>query len=481
MTLYGLNISPSRGTGFVTVNGTQLTSSSDYFEWGTQAVNPILRKISFWLNSSINSGDTTIFITDNGVASNELPFRVNTQGRIVFVDPNGTAPGNGEFESPWVDPKTPLRADLQPGDVIYFRQGVYDKIYDGGNSNFYIRHGRFDTNKAPPTKELPVALVAYPGEVPYLLAEGSRSARDGKPQWNIDVYLPYVSIAGFKMYGRARNVIAAPLADGRGNVAEFMRVVDCDCSGLNEKTGGTGLIITHKSGSEIYGNNLYGSTTRNRLDHAVYLNGCHPKEGADVAWNIIHTMQVDTGDLISVNHFNNRCPFGQTMAGHRIRNNYLDCTNGGPSGGIGIFSMSYNVVAAAPTPTQPVSIDRSLEVAEPGTVEVHNNVILACGSDKSNGASQTQPIMYHNQGHAVFRSNVIRMGVYIGLSVGPPRHVAFRDINRLSTVVEDNVIQMNASRFTAGIRNEHDPGQVKTTIRRNRVCSGNAITLVPCP
>ena len=58
-------------------------------------------------------------------------------GTVYYVAPlstscNPTEPGSGTFEDPWVNPYYALtRGDLQPGDALQLRGGVYRNVYQG--------------------------------------------------------------------------------------------------------------------------------------------------------------------------------------------------------------------------------------------------------------------------------------------------------------------------------------------------------------
>src|SRR3989339_665831 len=66
VSVWARNCGTSRGSSYVTVGGVNLTDDSDYAEWGA-TTNPItaagLQRITFWLNSNMQTGSGTIKIT----------------------------------------------------------------------------------------------------------------------------------------------------------------------------------------------------------------------------------------------------------------------------------------------------------------------------------------------------------------------------------------------------------------------------------
>ena len=475
VTVYGLNLGTERGDGFVSIGGIDLVDDADYLEWGNPAANPDLTKVSFWLHDAVPLGEVTMHITRDGATSNALPFRVTPSGdrlgvrdggtpgmaRLVFVDiVNGDSAGDGSFDNPYGDP-VDMIDDIQPGDVVYFRPGTYNELYSTGRANINVAYKGSTTLDAP-TQDLPLAFVGYydvsQGESrPYFEAVGDDNDNPAlDPARNFDVQLPYTTVANMKMLGNNYNVQTKNFPDNRGNFADYIRIVDCDCEGVFEGSGGTGNFTTHRSGAEVYGNHFYGAATNGKLEHAIYLNGCAPIEGADVAWNLTSDMQIDNGVHIAINHFRDRCAFGETMMGHTIRQNTVDCTEHPGAGAINVFSMSYDIVVD----TNPLTVDPSLEVAEPGVTTLRNNLIIGCGSDRTDpGITGHQPAIHHDEGHARILDNILQLCVNIGIRVGPPSAVPDLDINRLSTEVRGNSVQMRAGRFTDHIANQHDDVQ----------------------
>jgi hypothetical protein len=398
ITLYGLGFGTTRRNSYVSVNGLALKASKDYFEWGVQAVNPYLQRITVWLNSSIISGPGKIFVVSGGRASNQLDFHVN-DGRIVFVDHSNPAPGNGKFSTPWADPSA-MVSDLKPGDVVYFRGGFYDQVYADLGANFYLRglNG---------TKSKPIAFVGYPGERAIFDSIVNASTARRGLQTNVRTEIDYFTIAKIEMNGQYGGIRMD---------ADFNRVVECDCNAIKVNKHGTAAITTQGSGIELLGNVIHGGRSGSKLDHAVYVSGCPHLKGADVAWNYTFDNQYAAGTQLVANHQDSRCLSSYSVKQHMFRSNYVDCSTGDPGSGIKIFDLSWD----------------ANEAQEPEPALVFRNIIKGCGNPKYFSVS-----IGHNNGHAEFDENTILNGDYFGFFLGSKK-----DSLRLSTKVTNNTIQM---------------------------------------
>lgn len=95
VSIWGNNFGTTRGTSYITVCGQQLTSASDYAEWAV--VNTLspgqdpnddlayqsargLERITFWLNSNMQTGPGTITVTTADGASQSIPFYCRNTG-----------------------------------------------------------------------------------------------------------------------------------------------------------------------------------------------------------------------------------------------------------------------------------------------------------------------------------------------------------------------------------------------------------------
>ena len=171
VSIWGLNFGAS---GTITVCGQTLTSGTASIpEWAV-TTNPVnargMSRITFYLNSSMNSGVGTISVTTGGVTSNTLPFTIAT-GTIYFVDTvNGSNSNDGSTTAlAWKDIYK-AGPYYTPGDnqyIAYVRSGTYS-VTDPGPQSSVTSHIKTCGNIGGTTKQK--ALIAYPGEAPIVTA-----------------------------------------------------------------------------------------------------------------------------------------------------------------------------------------------------------------------------------------------------------------------------------------------------------------------
>lgn len=170
VTVWGIGFGSTRGSNYVTINGAQLTSASDYAEWGATGPARGLDRITFWVPSTASDGAGTISVTVGGETSNTIPFTVRS-GNIHFISQSdgsnsytgGKATYQGGNSGPWknfymIDPGN--NSAVQPGDIIYVRSGTYATL----DEQDFIVYYRGDGG----TAGRPVATVGYPTEWPVV-------------------------------------------------------------------------------------------------------------------------------------------------------------------------------------------------------------------------------------------------------------------------------------------------------------------------
>lgn len=391
VTVWGRGFGASRGGSFVTVNGTDLTADTAYVDtWGkTENPVPFLESITFQLDSSVPTGEGEVTVTVDGDTSNEVAFGVGTSS-IYFVDVNASPGGSGSLEDPWQDLSEYIDV-MAAGDVAYFRAGVYDEIYNGGKSNIWVRD-----SEPSGTATQPIAFVGYPGEWPMFDSDTNGDTGDFNRSVVIDA--AYITVAKI-----------ATTAFGAGiEAGAYGRIIGNDTVGCREFVSGTGIIISGGDGARILGNTLHGARSGDRLDHALYLSGCSPVAGSEVAFNFSYDNSFDRGPHMVVNHQESRCSDGEYLKSHSFHHNLIDCT-GSPSRAIGIYDQSWD----------------EGEPVEPEPTYVYNNITDGCGVDGF-------PAMYHNNGHAVFYNNTLLR------SVGPGFDISADNV--LSTTIVNNIV-----------------------------------------
>ncbi len=173
VSIWGLNLGTSRGSSYINIGSVKLTADSDYAEWGvTNTGNSFyngynsargLQRITFWLNSSMPLGETTISVTTANGTSNTIPFYTRNTGNIYFLSPNGINSNSGRsVGDAWRDPKQ-ARIMLKAGDIAYFKAGVYDA------SDYAATPISFsNTNHNNGAINNSITMASYPGEFAQL-------------------------------------------------------------------------------------------------------------------------------------------------------------------------------------------------------------------------------------------------------------------------------------------------------------------------
>ncbi len=426
VTIWGRNLGAARGESHVTVNGTDLITDGDYAEpWG-EAGRPIpfLQRVSFWLNDGISAGPGEISVTVGEETSNAIPFTVGG-GLIYFVDGNAAGEGTGTHGDPWSDPGSFVDT-MAPGDIGYFRAFVYDQKYNGGKQNIWLRDS--DTRG---TRDAPIAFVGYPGEVPVF---------DSRTNGSADFHSSFA-------FGGAFITLSKVSVDAHATgvkVGDDSRIVGNDIRGGAVFGSGTGIVVAEGDATVVYGNAIHGGRTDNRLDHGIYISGCAPRAGNELAWNYVYDNSFDRGPMIVVNHEENRCPSDVFVRSHYIHNNVVDCS-AYPSRAIGIFDLSW---------------DGGGET-EPEPTYVYNNIITRCGTD-------SHAAVYQNAAHARFYNNTIHASNHDGFAIDGSRVISSSVINNIidladpaaSYVVTSVGTVQNNLYFGAGDGDASDPAAV---------------------
>ncbi len=170
VSIYGRNFGTERGNSYVTIGGVDLVNASDYAEWGA-TTNPIvplgMQRITFYLNSSMSLGDTTITVTTSEGTSESIPFYTRTLGsnHIYFVSNSGTDDNGSVWVGTW------LRENLQAGDIVYIKTGIYNQEDDGSTTHPWAQRGNIDLCYGSPKnfndglEHKSITVTAYPGEL----------------------------------------------------------------------------------------------------------------------------------------------------------------------------------------------------------------------------------------------------------------------------------------------------------------------------
>jgi len=422
VTIWGRNFGTSgvRGANFVTCGGVSLTSDSDYFDTWALADNPIpwLDSITFQLNSTMTAGDQTISVTVDSIVSNTVPLRINTIGTIYFCSGDTGGTGTGTLIDPWTGAQAFVDAS-SPGDVCYFRgSGIYDTIMLGGSSLFEVSSATDPSGTAAD----PIAIVGYPSEDAYFDA-----TTNGHPQNNkycVRFQNPYWSVSKMRI---------SALKRGSFMQADFCRTVGCDIIGAtNIPSTGAGITHSGANGTKVLGNRLHGARSLNRLDHAIYFDGCQGTVASEAAYNYAYDCAFGRGPVFSENHFELRCGAGESMKSNLWHHNVCEgdnTINTSRSRGIYVFDVSWD-----------------LGETEPDPIVCYNNIFVRCGPA---GGIRHQNGYMHSFYNTVFEnSDETTHGA-----------VSIQEMDTLGGILVNNAIhqESGSTQLTINYDTEHTP------------------------
>lgn len=272
VTVWGNGFGDTRGSSTVTVGG---GAADNYPVWSNT-------QITFQIGAAAKTGDVVVHVAGKA-DSNGLPFTVRA-GNIYFVTGGGDDSADGSFGKPWQTiPKGKNAA--QPGDIVYIGTHSGDAVSqttEDASSAYKCALG-MSTNDGSNsgTKDMPKALVAYPGATATVGTESGLERGILTPA--ITGTFDYWVISQLTLRGE---VEALDLEGG----AVGWRVVGNDVSCPN----GTGLsgCITGGQGDNTAGLKLFGNvvhdaaanaTTLTKYYHAIYFGSDH----IELGWNVV--------------------------------------------------------------------------------------------------------------------------------------------------------------------------------------------------
>ncbi len=327
-----------RGTNYVTVNGAQLDSNSNYAEWDTSGTaNGIprgLERITFWVPSNAASGAGNITVTINGVTSNALPFTVR-QGNIYFISVadgkdsySGKLTASNGTDGPWKDiymiaaNNNPI---IRPGDTIYVRGGTYTTL-DPSNQGMFVDFR--NVANVSGTASAPYAVASYPGEIAEL--NGSNANRgftyvdSGSPfyvnYWTFSKFLYVNGYNAFNLTGNYNRVV--------GN--HFQNLLNSDWSGV--------VWATDAQHTSIDGN-YFDHCGYDKYKHDIYIktqntyggSGDIAVQNTDIGWNEFYNTVSSNGygGVVLVSHSGDSNVAGLVTDYTYIHDNYFHAGNEG--------------------------------------------------------------------------------------------------------------------------------------------------------
>jgi len=302
VSVWGYNFGSSRGTSYVTVGGVNLTSSSDYAEWGA-TTNPITangqQRITFWLKPGMSLGDTTITVTTAEGTSNSIPFYTRNTGNIYFVNGDSGDDSNTGLNDTSQQWKTfeKARTIMGAGDAVYIQHvaDVYDTASVTGTQwRDYVLEFADGDNKPNGTANNSVAWVAYPGDR-VVIGRGLDSdntegfvyfLNEGNNQTNYNTFSKFE----VKSYKYTFNLGSGP---HDSLFINHMRIVGCDLT-TTDHTGTSGHGIDIRGNADkfsLLGNYMHhngrvdGNDQSAEKGKSIYFAGEGDITIADVGWN----------------------------------------------------------------------------------------------------------------------------------------------------------------------------------------------------
>lgn len=295
VSIWGYNLNTSRGASTITVCGVTLNNNTDYAEWGA-TTNPTsargLQRITFWLNSNMITGPSTIHVTTADGNSNTVPFYCRALGsnHIYFVSRTGNDSNDGLYSQtiggsngPWFSAKS-VRGNLQTGDVAYFRSGTWTE-----EDNWGAVIDFWNNNHANGVANNSITIASYPTEVAQIGGPSNQSTL--KHHGTAGDTLNYWTFSKFKL--RAKQGITYWAGGNDPTSDDHLRFIANDMSTYSG--GKTILSFTGGKFGEtnlvVYGNYNHdaGANTRAELapnrSYGMYFSGYGWHDNIDVGWN----------------------------------------------------------------------------------------------------------------------------------------------------------------------------------------------------
>jgi PKD repeat protein len=420
VTIWGKNFGESRGANYVTACGTDLTSDSYYAEWGVTANNARgMERITFWLNSSCNSGAGTISVTVDGSISNTVPFTVRS-GNIRFVTTSGNNSYNGQYatyqgesDGPWATPNG-AKMNMSAGDITYFRAGNYNT---GAGSRAVLW---FDSDGQGGTTNNPKAFISYPGETATIMDGGTGCYAIGNSRYtNTD----WVVFSKFALDGNQGAFSFISNVDENG--MNHLRVVGNDMTGNRQNWDGCVTFQGNMEDLRFYGNIIRDYGSANYHNHGLYLGGYGEIDDVDVGWNEVYGV-VDGRGIQIYGHEAEDTITNLIVHDNLIHHNEKDgILFGGGDGGAGGFvkdALIYNNIIHSNNESSDDGGFPGLRLnSDAGDFKIYNNTFY------NNGSINNEHQIWFRNAHTVMFKNNIIYGVggqrYIKQSEGVPSAV----------------------------------------------------------
>jgi hypothetical protein len=334
VSIWGKNLGATQGTSTVTVGGV----AARVVYWGPAnhganlATRMGMQLVEVQIPGAAPLGPVKLQLTVNGKPSNTLTFTTRDTGAIRFVGPAGADANDGSFAKPWATFDKAL-ANTKNGDVVYLLDGFKDVK---GQSD-----GGFIGLAVSGTRDLPRALVAYPGAVATVggtaceptghgLIHNFSGAEDGLSSNWVIAKLTVTSPT------TCQQDTAVSLGDGYRMIANYVsnpRTSDgcqsgsVQCGGLS--TCGSDLYIL---GNEMAFVQTTNAATGSKQCHGFYISGNREQNGTEtnreIGWNYIHDNSTNRAINIYNESYNGASAPRAQIEGHRIHDNWMENQRG---------------------------------------------------------------------------------------------------------------------------------------------------------
>ncbi len=198
-----------------------------------------------------------MFLGMGSIHAVESPICETTNGKCYYIS-NKQGSGSGTFEDPFgMDdlPKSDIKycglscpacEILQPGDILYFREGRYELLTCPGDGNYYIGYLRTKQSGLP---DAPISFKAYPGESVQLIKKN-----EGSQPILGNCGSDYIVYKGFTLFPNA--------ATGARISGIGVELSHCEIIGQYVATADNhdGIRIQAAENSWIHHNKIYGVT-----------------------------------------------------------------------------------------------------------------------------------------------------------------------------------------------------------------------------
>lgn len=286
VSVWGLNFGPIIESSKLSVCGQDIIATDEAIvEWGAEARARSMKRITFFLNASMNDGPGSISVTTSEGTSNSLPFTIR-KGNIYFVDDTGNDNNNGTNDTTqaWRNPGK--AKDMSAGDICYVREGAYNND-NGGGSLVYFGNG--DNGGTP---GYPKAWVGYPGETVTL---GTDNTLHGFIFKNYSAAIgSYITVAKFD-FNIYFQIFSCPFSGHPQGSREYIRLValKADHQGLEGQASSGNIFLAGDSHRKVLGC-YFENLDYHSWDHNIYLNTLH----------VVNSPQYDIRDIeIAYNEF----------------------------------------------------------------------------------------------------------------------------------------------------------------------------------